>query len=56
MEKKYEPFVQDLIELAIAEDIGDGDHPSLSTIPADQRGLMNLLVKQDGIIAGVEID
>jgi len=55
MEKKYEPFVQDLIELAIAEDIGDGDHTSLSTIPADQRGRMKLLVKQDGIIAGVEI-
>lgn len=55
MEKKYEPFVQELIELAIREDVGDGDHTSLSTIPADQRGRMKLLVKQDGIIAGVEI-
>lgn len=55
MEKKYLPFVQNLIELAIAEDIGDGDHTSLSTIPSDKRGRMKLLVKQDGIIAGVEI-
>jgi len=55
MEKKYEPFVRNLIELAIAEDIGDGDHTSLATIPSDQRGRMKLLVKQDGIIAGVEI-
>ena len=55
MEKRYEPFVRNLIELAIAEDIGDGDHTSLATIPGDQRGRMKLLVKQDGIIAGVEI-
>ena len=55
MEKKYEPFVRNLIELAIAEDIGDGDHTSLSTIPADKRGRMQLLVKQAGIVAGVEI-
>ena len=55
MEKKYEPFVRNLIELAIAEDIGDGDHTSLSTIPADKRGRMQLLVKQTGIVAGVEI-
>ena len=55
MEKKYEPFVRSLIELAIAEDIGDGDHTSLATIPSDKRGRMQLLVKQDGIVAGVEI-
>lgn len=55
MEQKYVPFVEELIELAIKEDIGDGDHSSLATIPHDQRGRMKLLVKQDGIIAGVEI-
>ncbi len=55
MEKKYEPFVRNLIELAIAEDVGDGDHTSLATIPADRRGRMKLLVKQPGIVAGVEI-
>lgn len=55
MKKEYIPFVEDLIELAIREDIGDGDHSSLSTIPAVERGKMKLLVKQDGIIAGVEV-
>ena len=55
MEEKYEPFVKNLIELAIAEDIGDGDHTSLATIPAERRGRMKLLVKQPGIVAGVEI-
>ena len=55
MKTEYIPFVEELIELAIKEDIGDGDHTSLSTIPADARGKMKLLVKQDGIIAGIEI-
>lgn len=55
MKKEYIQFVEDLIELAIREDIGDGDHTSLSTIAHDQKGKMKLLVKQDGIIAGVEI-
>lgn len=55
MKKEYEPFVEQLIELAIKEDIGDGDHSSLSTIPATERGRMRLLVKQDGVLAGVEI-
>lgn len=55
MKNEYIPFVENLIELAIKEDIGDGDHTSLSTISHDQKGKMKLLVKQDGIIAGVEI-
>lgn len=55
MEKAYEPFVDKLIELAIAEDIGDGDHTSLSSIPAGERGRMKLLIKQAGILAGVEV-
>ena len=55
MEKAYEPFVDKLIELAIAEDIGDGDHTSLSSIPAGERGRMKLLIKQVGILAGVEV-
>ena len=46
MKKEYIPFVEELIELAIREDIGDGDHTSLATIPADARGKMQLLVKQ----------
>lgn len=51
----YLPFVDELIELAIREDVGDGDHSSLSTIPDSERGKMRLLVKQAGIIAGIEV-
>jgi len=39
---------------AFAEDIGDGDHTALSTIPKNHKGHMRLLVKEAGIIAGVE--
>lgn len=48
-------YVKNLIELAIAEDIGDGDHTSLACISPMQKGEMELLVKQEGIIAGVEL-
>lgn len=48
-------YIDNLIELAIAEDIGDGDHTSLASIPAHSHGRMQLLVKQEGIIAGIEI-
>lgn len=43
------------IKNAIAEDLGDGDHTSLSTIPADAQGKAKLLVKEPGILAGVEL-
>lgn len=55
MKAEYIPFVEELIELAIKEDIGDGDHTSLCCIPADERGRMRLLCKQEGIIAGIEV-
>ncbi len=55
MKEQYIPFVERLIELCILEDIGDGDHTALATIPAGARGRMKLLVKQEGIIAGIEI-
>ncbi|MCD7969542.1 MAG: carboxylating nicotinate-nucleotide diphosphorylase [Alistipes sp.] len=55
MKPEYIPYVEELIELAIKEDIGDGDHTSLASIPADAYGKMKLLVKQDGIIAGIEV-
>lgn len=55
MKNEYMPFVEGLIELAIAEDIGDGDHTSLASIPHDARGRMRLLVKQEGVIAGIEV-
>ena len=40
---------------AFAEDVGNGDHTSASTIPHNHKGKMQLLVKEDGIIAGVEV-
>lgn len=49
------PFVNELIDLCIKEDIGDGDHTSLCCIPSSERGRMRLLCKQEGIIAGIEI-
>lgn len=44
-----------LIDLAFSEDIGDGDHTTLCSIPADAMGAQKLLVKQPGILAGVRI-
>ena len=44
-----------LLELAFAEDIGDGDHTTLCCIPADAMGKSHLLVKEEGILAGVEM-
>ena len=48
-----DPFVIQLIELAIAEDIGDGDHSSLGSIPAGTQGQARLLVKDEGVLCGV---
>jgi nicotinate-nucleotide pyrophosphorylase (carboxylating) len=47
--------LRDLIRLALLEDIGDGDHSSLSSVPADATNRAHLLVKQDGVLAGVEV-
>jgi nicotinate-nucleotide pyrophosphorylase (carboxylating) len=47
--------LEQFIDLALREDIGDGDHTSLATIPENQRGKAQLLVKQEGIIAGIEV-
>ncbi|BCS84129.1 MULTISPECIES: carboxylating nicotinate-nucleotide diphosphorylase [Prevotella] len=44
-----------LIELAFAEDIGDGDHTTLCCIPDDAMGKSHLLIKENGILAGVEM-
>lgn len=43
------------IALWFAEDIGDGDHTTLSCIPADARGKSQLIIKEDGVLAGVEV-
>lgn len=44
-----------LIDLAFAEDIGDGDHTTLCCIPENAMGKSHLLIKEDGILAGVEL-
>jgi nicotinate-nucleotide pyrophosphorylase (carboxylating) len=49
------PTIHELIELAIREDIGSGDHTSLATIANGTKGKMKLLLKQNGILAGVEV-
>ncbi len=48
-------IVDDFIHRALIEDVGDGDHTSLSTIPAGTQGKAKLLVKDTGILAGVEL-
>jgi nicotinate-nucleotide pyrophosphorylase (carboxylating) len=48
-------ILDQFIKNAIAEDLGDGDHTSLSTIPADATGKAKLLIKEAGIVAGVEL-
>ncbi len=53
--KTKDELIDDLLTLAFAEDVGDGDHTTLSTIPADEMGKQHLLVKEEGILAGVEM-
>ena len=47
--------LDELINLWFAEDIGDGDHTTLSCIPADARGKSQLIIKEAGVLAGVEV-
>ena len=53
MDTKQE-LIDCLLDLAFAEDIGDGDHTTLSTIPADAMGRSRLIIKEKGVLAGVE--
>lgn len=48
-------LIQNFINHALAEDVGDGDHTSLATIPAEAQGKAKLLVKEAGVLAGVEL-
>lgn len=48
-------LIDQLIELAFAEDIGDGDHTTLSCIPEDAMGKSKLLIKENGVLAGIEV-
>jgi nicotinate-nucleotide pyrophosphorylase (carboxylating) len=47
--------LEKIIRASLAEDIGDGDHTSMATVPPEIRGKMKLLVKQPGVIAGIEV-
>ena len=53
--KSYDELIDELIELSFAEDIGDGDHTTLCCIPADEMGKSQLIIKEEGILAGVEV-
>ncbi len=53
--KNKEELIDQLLDLAFAEDLGDGDHTTLSTIPADAQGRSRLIIKEDGILAGVDV-
>lgn len=53
--KTKDQLIDDLLTLAFAEDVGDGDHTTLSTIPESETGCQQLIVKEEGILAGVEI-
>ncbi|MDD2797458.1 MAG: carboxylating nicotinate-nucleotide diphosphorylase [Bacteroidales bacterium] len=48
-------LIDELIKLAFAEDIGDGDHTTLSCIPATAMGKSKLIVKEAGVIAGIDM-
>ena len=52
---KIKELTDKLIELAFAEDIGDGDHTTLCSIPETAQGKARLLIKEEGVLAGVEI-
>ena len=53
--KTPDELIDDLLVLAFAEDVGDGDATTLSTIPADAMGCQQLIIKEEGILAGVDI-
>jgi nicotinate-nucleotide pyrophosphorylase (carboxylating) len=48
-------LIDDLIDRALEEDLGDGDHTSLACIPSIAKGTMQLIVKQNGLLAGTEV-
>jgi nicotinate-nucleotide pyrophosphorylase (carboxylating) len=52
---EFDTKLYKLIDNALVEDVGDGDHSTLCCIPADARGKAVLKIKQDGILAGVDV-
>jgi nicotinate-nucleotide pyrophosphorylase (carboxylating) len=53
--KSFDEQLQHLVTEALAEDVGDGDHSTLSCIPKDKEGTAVLKIKQEGILAGVSV-
>lgn len=53
--KTKEELTDMLLDLAFLEDVGDGDHTTLSTIPADAMGRSRLIIKEEGILSGVKV-
>jgi len=47
--------IDEIVSLALKEDLGNGDHTSQSTIPAEATGRAELLIKEDGVIAGIDV-
>ena len=54
-EQEFDSRLKHLVEQALIEDVGDGDHSSLCCIPETQRGKAVLKIKQDGILAGIKV-
>ena len=48
-------LLKDLVATGLAEDVGDGDHTSLACIPENAQGKAKLIIKQKGVLAGVEV-
>ncbi len=55
MDQEYKKELSNFVQQALEEDVRDGDHTSLAALPEDKLGEAKLLVKEDGILAGVEV-
>src|SRR5690554_30733 len=55
MDQLQKDALHQFIQLAISEDVGDGDHTSLSTIPKGEHGKAYVLIKEHGVLAGIEV-
>lgn len=52
---KFNEALPILVDAAIKEDVGEGDHSTLSCVPVNQQGKAILKIKEEGIIAGIEV-
>jgi len=54
-DEQFDEHLQEMVRIAMAEDLGEGDHSTLAVIPANAQGQALLKIKQEGILAGIEI-